>query len=297
MTSQRVGAAIRSYQDGLNDHGPSSGRLGPENRTATSSASLLSVLEFSASLARAETIPSGLEAIADALGCCHAAISRAFRAAGSDHIVATNAPRLVRSPLGNRPWARDLVGAGIDHLEPGAVLSYGTTLEGRGGVEDRLAAAGCGDLVLVVLGVGRLATDVMELQFRDRLDATALGRIAALAPVLSRCWGHRGPGVATVAAALAKPATRAPDGGAIRILSPSNPTGLTRAEFRICALISHGLSISGVVAESALSVSTVRTHLRNVYAKTGCNGFHELAIRLVSLQERIAIRDYDERSA
>lgn len=56
------------------------------------------------------------------------------------------------------------------------------------------------------------------------------------------------------------------------LLSPENPYDLTRAEARICKSLADGLKPAEITERLHCSMPTVRTHLRNIYAKTGLNG-------------------------
>ncbi|TNC63599.1 helix-turn-helix transcriptional regulator [Rubellimicrobium roseum] len=60
------------------------------------------------------------------------------------------------------------------------------------------------------------------------------------------------------------------------LLSVSNPARLSRAEFRVCVLLSKGLNTSSVCSELSISISTLRTHLRNIFAKTKVTSMAEL---------------------
>lgn len=53
--------------------------------------------------------------------------------------------------------------------------------------------------------------------------------------------------------------------------------GLTRAEAKVAATASSGLTISEAAAQLGLSPNTVKTHLRRVFSKTGTSGQAELA--------------------
>ena len=53
--------------------------------------------------------------------------------------------------------------------------------------------------------------------------------------------------------------------------------GLTRAEAKVAATASSGLTISAAAAQLGLSPNTVKTHLRRVFSKTGTSGQAELA--------------------
>lgn len=76
---------------------------------------------------------------------------------------------------------------------------------------------------------------------------------------------------------------RAPDGRPLLALYAIDPTqrtaldnemlsrayGLTRSEIRVAAELVHGQSVEGIAELLCVSVHTVRTHLKNLFAKTG----------------------------
>lgn len=49
----------------------------------------------------------------------------------------------------------------------------------------------------------------------------------------------------------------------------------------MCLLLGRGLSVTGVAEELAVTETTVRSHLRNIYAKTGTSGLAELVFALL----------------
>lgn len=65
------------------------------------------------------------------------------------------------------------------------------------------------------------------------------------------------------------------------LLSITNPARLSRAEFRVCLLLSRGLSAQGIAGELNVSGTTVRTHLRNIYSKTETTGMPDLVYNLI----------------
>lgn len=93
-------------------------------------------------------------------------------------------------------------------------------------------------------------------------------------------------GAAPARAELARPEDaglqppRAGVPGSAPVLSDSNPVRLSRAEFRLCHLLSTGLGLKSVQAELGITDSTFRTHLRNVYDKTGTRSEAELVALL-----------------
>ena len=64
------------------------------------------------------------------------------------------------------------------------------------------------------------------------------------------------------------------------ILSAENPARLTPTEFRVAIGLRDGLSPAAIGTALQMAMPTVRTHLRNIYAKTGLRGMHELTHRL-----------------
>jgi len=74
-------------------------------------------------------------------------------------------------------------------------------------------------------------------------------------------------------------AERAPDEPA-SVLELQRRLGLTHMEARVTARLADGLNIKDIAGALGIRVSTVRSHLKSAYAKTGCHGQTDL-IRLV----------------
>lgn len=58
-------------------------------------------------------------------------------------------------------------------------------------------------------------------------------------------------------------------------------TGLTKREKDICALIVRGQSDKEIAVECGISFTTVRTHLKHIYEKTGISGRNQLVGKLI----------------
>ena len=69
------------------------------------------------------------------------------------------------------------------------------------------------------------------------------------------------------------------------ILGVSNPANLSRAEFRVCLLLSRGLSVKAVSEDLNLSENTIRSHLRAIYAKTETASLPELIYLIMSVTD------------
>ncbi|MBU2360388.1 MAG: LuxR C-terminal-related transcriptional regulator [Alphaproteobacteria bacterium] len=127
----------------------------------------------------------------------------------------------------------------------------------------------------VVLGVGTHHADLLILRNADPIVLSDFGAIAT--PI----WAGRRPGLARKAIAALATGPQddtpvAPDA----ILSEANPAGLTPAERRIAMALRDGLSPAQIGTMLQIAMPTVRTHLRNIYNKTGLRGMHEVCHRL-----------------
>lgn len=146
------------------------------------------------------------------------------------------------------------------------------------------ASRGLKEFVVLVLAGGPTTRDHIELHFSHRLTPDVLNMLAALLPTLARTWAARQVGLVTRTVVNHRIASRPTlaDTTSRPILSASNPARLSRAEFRVCLLLSRGLSVAGISEELKLSDATIRTHLRNTYAKVNTNCLAELVFLLLS---------------
>lgn len=147
---------------------------------------------------------------------------------------------------------------------------------------------GIKEIVVISLAASPQQRDFVEFHFARELERSEKLEIEALVPTLVRSWSGRKPGLVTQsrmderlvrARETAKAGKRRWDAP---ILGTSNPAKLSRAEFRVCHLLSRGLSVKGVTDELGLSEATVRTHLRSIYSKTEVSGMAELLYRILS---------------
>jgi DNA-binding CsgD family transcriptional regulator len=144
---------------------------------------------------------------------------------------------------------------------------------------------GLKDIFVVVLESRTGHSDYLEIHHRREAGRSFEAKLDMLGPLLSRFWANRKPGL--VADCLGRRKLQRVSGGNamtpdVPLLSDLNPAGLTRSEFRVCMLVRRGLTVKAISEELALSVTTIRTHLRSIYAKTGVSGFNELAHRLIA---------------
>lgn len=140
------------------------------------------------------------------------------------------------------------------------------------------------EFAVLALTGGGVIRDHIELHFQTPLSPEKLATLNSVLPPMARTWASRQVGLVTRSMANHRPGTELPRPSRAKpaLLGPANPAGLSRAEFRVCILLARGLSVVGVASELAVSDSTVRSHLRNVYAKTETSNLAELVYNLVT---------------
>lgn len=149
----------------------------------------------------------------------------------------------------------------------------------------------------VCLSKGNGTIEFLELYFANGSDLVQLDMLDQIAPDMARIVENRRPGLLTEALARQAVSIKQVKDTDAPILSPDNPAGLTGAELRVCVLVARGLAPKAVSAELGVSDTTVRTHLRKIYSKTGLDNYHMLARRLVSLAERTALYHEPSRAS
>ena len=139
---------------------------------------------------------------------------------------------------------------------------------------------GYSEFMVLVLSSNSSIRDHVELHFRKWLSHAELASIEAILPTMARTWAARQVGLVTRCVVNhRRPVPRVQERPAL--LSVTNPARLSRAEYRVCLLLSRGLSALSIADELAVSEATIRTHLRNIYAKTETTGLPELIYQLV----------------
>lgn len=136
------------------------------------------------------------------------------------------------------------------------------------------------EVCAILLSSERDGAHVLNLLFALPPSAEVLALLDALAPALAGAWDRRNPAVLPASrrsglSVVGDEAEEAP------LLGVGNPAGLTRAEFRICALLSEGVAARDLPEALGISESTLRSHLRNIYAKTETTGQAGLIHRLM----------------
>ncbi|ULB11573.1 helix-turn-helix transcriptional regulator [Cereibacter azotoformans] len=175
-------------------------------------------------------------------------------------------------------YAADHFGAALENARPGS-LWLGSSVAGDGTLADWQGARRMREFGVLILASSPSARDHVELHFRQEPLPSLSAAIEAMLPTLVRAWAKRQAGL--VSQAIAGHRTRADVTSGKPILGEANPAQLSRAEFRVCLLLSRGLPVEGVSAELGLARSTVRSHLRSIHCKTGTSSLAELVFRLL----------------
>ncbi|MDD9978562.1 MAG: LuxR C-terminal-related transcriptional regulator, partial [Boseongicola sp.] len=146
---------------------------------------------------------------------------------------------------------------------------------------------GVKEVLTVILENSDRGVVVLELKYRS-LPQTLAGPaiIRLLAPVFSKTWNHRLPGLpkrpCLHSVETAEDATAKVPGS--QILTHENPIGLSRSEFRICMLMRDGQKITKIADTMGVCEKTVRGHLAAIYAKADVSGQFALLQLLLALR-------------
>ena len=271
--------------------------LGPDLKVLDGIASWCGAVHGSMSLSEAlATIAQSLESVA-------AAVSRDARGDGRARLVAEYDAKSSDQNVTSLPrgFAEDVLGTYYNRTQVGTVwfLSDQTDEEGQTrtpALSSWCLSRGIVDIAVVALETKGLQHDYLEFHFSDELAHSEKHEIEALMPTLVRAWTGRKTGLVTQAQmddrmvrarAAARAARLQPSEP---ILGVSNPARLSRAEFRVCLLLSRGLSVKAVTDELGLSESTIRSHLRSIYSKTETSGLAELLYRILSAGPDVFVR-------
>ena len=225
----------------------------------------------------------GLQMIAESLGSDAVALTRLGRDYGTmgRSIIIDRRARAGQEKLA-RSYATSVLGKYVSQPKP-ATIWYSSMVDGVG--DPALSAfqrhRRFAELAVIPLTVEEKAVDFLELHFAERLDPDRVAKLNMALSTLCRTWTRRAPGLFTESILRSAKAEPEDYDGAV-LLGMANPARLSRAEYRVCVLLSRGLSTKAIQSELAISASTLRTHLRNTYAKTGTQRQVELTVRLLT---------------
>ncbi|MGR3512760.1 MAG: helix-turn-helix transcriptional regulator [Paracoccaceae bacterium] len=237
-----------------------------------------------------------LKALASGIGASSAAIAR-------HHYRSEERPRLVAlypgastTPL-TRPYVDEVLGPLFQQARAGSVWFLSDLYDDpvwsmSHTLASLLRDGSTRDVVAIPMSANRQSVDYIEFHFEKPLSRAEQKEIEALVPTIERSWLGRKPGLVATSTleGRALPAARYSNENERPrwdrpILGMTNPAGLSRAEFRVCLLVSRGLSVKAVSDELGLSDNTVRSHLRAIYAKTETSSLSELIYLILSVTE------------
>lgn len=236
-----------------------------------------------------------LGALAAGCGACSAALARHHRGEKLPRTVAlfdTNG-RSEDLPTLKRPLTRDAMGYMYTKTKPATVWFMTDLLDDAAWSSSQMLTnwrltREIAEIVVISLG-GVQKRDFVEFHFNTALKHSEKLEFEALTPTIVRSWAGRKKGLVAeklVGAPRRTVSSMRQKAWSEPLLSMTNPAGLSRAEFRVCLMLSKGLSVKGVVAELGTSEATVRSHLRSIYAKTEVKGIAELLYLILSKEER-----------
>lgn len=230
-------------------------------------------------------LQDALGELASGLGAVSAMIIRTYAHEGRGARVAVYDPanRLEAMPLSGTPTADKVFGVDFLRARAGSIWHESDL----GEIEDACAFPSTGarrftEFSALVLAAGGNRRDHIEFYFLSPVNVAARTPLLAVSSTIVRTWAERQVGLATrtilnhrssavsQAVVLERP-----------VLSSSNPARLSRAEFRVCLLLSRGLSVQAVCDELDLAEATIRSHLRSIYAKTEIGSLPELLFLLL----------------
>lgn len=203
----------------------------------------------------------------------------------------------LRKPRLDRSYAGLVLGTHLDNLKAGAAIFWTEASQDNADPEPELIQwtqrRGIAEILILCLESQNGVRDFIELHFSNSWHKNRQTEADTFAKALAEVYAGRRPGLIQQEL-LSGSRARRPEHATSetqQILAPGNPAGLTRSEWRLCFLVAKGLSRSGVAEEMRVTQNTMRTHLRAIYAKTGYETFHDLALRLVSSREQQALCD------
>ncbi|MDU8946034.1 helix-turn-helix transcriptional regulator [Ovoidimarina sediminis] len=229
-----------------------------------------------------DTLNEALQLLAEGVNAEAIALSRSSRDTYGESvsIVYDKLPQKTSAPRLDRSFARTMLGNYFVSAKPGSVWFKSMVADHDPALTDFHSKRRLTELAVVPIATSDKSLDFLEFHFANPLGPDGYAILNTVVSTLTRTWANRKPGLFTDAMLRRK----APDntGTSAPILGCDNPAKLSRAEFRVCLLLSRGLSKQHIIDELRISRSTLRSHLRSVYLKTGTNSHSELLYKLLS---------------
>lgn len=230
------------------------------------------------------TYADALERIATGLDAEATVLSRVSRADPSKNKILQfdRSQGYSRATSITRSYAHSILGHYFDKPKPGSIW-FKSMLEQEAdpALEEFQRRRNLVDLAIIPLSVDEKNIDFTEIHFASALKFELRALLNMVASTLVWTWKNRAPGLMAEAYSQSLHRSTSQD-VATPILSMSNPAKLSRAEYRVCLFLSRGQVFEQIQSELNISASTLRSHLRNIYAKTDTHSQSELLYRLLS---------------
>ena len=132
------------------------------------------------------------------------------------------------------------------------------------------AGSGLAEVVVLTLQVNSNRADFLEFHFLKPPLQHNLDLLVMLAETLANTWKQRLPSI--ISRKFKRTHLKSISGescsGEISILDIDNPAKLSRSEYRICALLKEGMTVSKIAQTLPICEATVRSHLSSIFSKT-----------------------------
>ncbi|MCU9840236.1 helix-turn-helix transcriptional regulator [Ruegeria sp. WL0004] len=179
-------------------------------------------------------------------------------------------------------FSKSICGSFIENINIGCIITAGPSdLEDEPVLSDFYQQRRLMETIMIPLDRKNGVIDILELSFRFPIPKAGLEHLELIGPVLAGCWAGRSLGLFSDALLSRSRVVRSQQKPS-DILSAENPFKLSRAEYRVCLLLSRGLNNKAVLSELSITMATLRTHLGNIYAKTGAASQFELVHLLLA---------------
>lgn len=250
-------------------------------------------------------LAGALKALAHGLDSDAAAISRHYCRTEERPRTVALVPGTGPAPL-TRAYCNDVLGYQFGRARHGSLWFLSEMLDdpnwqASASLRSWIDSGSAQEIAVIPVSVTQRNVDYVEFHFARALPRSAQLEIESLVPMIERSWRGRKPGLVTQLMADERvPLARKPADRArwdTPILGMSNPAALSRAEFRVCLMLSRGLSVKAVSDELGLSENTVRSHLRAIYSKTETTSLPELIYRILSSGTEDSNHAYGQRRA
>ena len=184
---------------------------------------------------------------------------------------------------GARPLTRahglSLAGHTLSRAKPGTLWSLQEIdMEAFNQLDPRVAGwmeeRGLREAMMIPLSSVGDTTDVLEVYLSAPLDRPRRAALETLTLAAAEAWGRRPEGrIARILRAAPTIIEHLVPGRLnVHPLSESNPLGLTAAEFRLCSMMHRGINVNEASKTLGIADSTLRSHLRSIFAKAGVAG-------------------------